>query len=297
MKYLSSVVLIVVLFCLSACHNPPQYQPRVPTKKSYTAPQPADKGQTYKETSKKRGVVKKKIKQELPSRIKDMNTEELVKAKEYNISLGYLDLAIKNLERLIILVDDALALKEYRLELADLYFELGEFEKSGKLYAQYIEHYPGSTQREYVEYKTILCHFYNTLTMDRDQTNTKETIALTSNYLEKRDIFPSFVTDVEQIQHASYLKLAQSEAEVVQFYARRHKFKAAENRLAYIKNNYLPHVQEFEPELLNLEIQLADAQGYKQIAESKRIELAVRFPAENTVQIAHKAGTDYVTKF
>lgn len=255
---------------------------------------------TYKEQKeliKQKQKIKNKIHSELPRHIKDMNREELIKGREYCIELGYMDLAIKYLERLIIVTENVNELKKYRIELADYYFEAGEFEKAGKLYAQYLEYYPGSIQREYVEYKIILCRFYATLQSDRDQSKTKETLILTQNYLEKSDIYTTYIQDVQQIQHASYIKLVEAETEIVQFYLRRNKYKAAENRLAHIKNDYLRYAQEYEPNILKLEIQLAEAQGHTGIANQKQTELATRFPENIPLTMAMNTKNKHVSRF
>ncbi len=298
-KYISfTSILVCLLILLPAC-NPSRKQHIFLEKKPKKTWSLFGTDQSYKkqkELIKKNKKVKKEIRK-LPSRIKNMNKEELEKGKNYNIELGYSDLAIKHLERLIVITENTSKLKKYRLELADLYFEIGEFEKAGRLYTQYLDYYPGSEQREYVEYKEILCRFYMTLHVDRDQTKTKETLALTQQYLEKTDIYTSYVQDVQQIQHASYIKLVESETDIIQFYLRRNKYKAAETRLAYIKNNYLNHIQELKPDILKLEIELANAQGHIHIAEEKRTELATRFPNNNTLQLTKNNKTDHVTTF
>jgi outer membrane protein assembly factor BamD (BamD/ComL family) len=138
-----------------------------------------------------------------------------------------------------------------------------------------------------------------TLNTDRDQTKTKETIALARDYLEKEDLYTTYAQDVQQIQHASYVKLIECDKEVIAFYLRRNKHKAAENRLAHIKDNYLKYAQEFEPDILKLEIQVADAQGYTGLAEQKRTELATRFSEREKTQLAHNSQTktDHVARF
>lgn len=293
-KYISRArSLIFLLIFLPSCKtsNKPLYVSKMQ--------KPSAHNQTYKEEKesiKKKQKLKKQMYAELPRHIKDMNKDELIKAKDYCLEIGYTDLAIKQLERLVIVMEDIHELKKYRLELADSYFQTGEFEKAGKLYSQYLEYYPGSDQREYVEYKAILCRFYTTLQSDRDQTKTKETLTLIQKYLEKADFYTTHIQDVQQIQDEIYAKLIESEMEIIQFYMRRNKYKAAETRLVHIKNNFLNYAQKYEPDILKVEVQLADAQGHTNIAQQKKIELAAHDTKPN-IQLTMNAKTDYVSRF
>lgn len=207
-------------------------------------------------------ALKQHVNQQLStSNIKLMTYDDLIIAKKYYLELGYQDRAIKCLERMVGLTQDPTALNEIRLELADLFFDLGDFEKAGKLYVGYLEFYPGSINREYVEYKAILAHFYITLCSDRDQTETKKTVALTQSFLENGSLYAQYVQDVKEIQAKCYEKLVGSEMQVCGFYLRRGQTKAAEKRLAYINEHYRRHVPSAEGELLALETDLNQQLG------------------------------------
>lgn len=295
---ITTTLSIILILLLPGC-GPHKKQPSPKAKKqTWGLFTPSTTYRQKKETIQQKQAIKKKMREELPSRLKDMNEQELKKARAYSLELGYIDMAVKYITRLIIVTQDQALRKKLRLELADIFFERGEFEKAGKLYSQFLEYYPGSEQREYVEYKAILCRFYDTLQSDRDQTKTRETLALTQRYLNKTDVYSQYVQDVQDIQHKSYIKLVESEIDIFHFNLRRKHYKSAEIHLRYIKDHYLSQVQEFEPDILKLEIELAQGQGDMQHAQQKQIELATRFGKQSTITLAQtKQTTDHVTRF
>lgn len=177
----------------------------------------------------------------------------MVIARTYFDELGYHDRAAKCYERMLTLSKDPIQLNMLRLELADRFFEADDFQKASKLYLGFLEFYPGSDKREYVEYKAILAHFYITLSDDRDQTETKTTLALTQDFLEHESIYKNYTEDVKDIQRQCYEKLANSEMSICAFHLRHGNTKGAEKRLAYINNHLRRHVPTLEPEILALE--------------------------------------------
>lgn len=215
-----------------------------------------------KETVAQQKALRQKMRDELPTtKINDMTFDQLVIARKYYDELGQHDRAIKCYERLLTLSKDSLQLNSLRLELADRFFEEGNFEKAGKLYTGFLEFYPGSDKREYVEYKAILAHFYLTLSSDRDQTETKNTLALTQDFLAHKDIYTTYSQEVQNIQKQCYEKLTQSEMNICAFHVRHGNNKGAEQRLAYINKHLRRHAPELEHELLALETNVHTAVG------------------------------------
>lgn len=252
-------------------------------------------------TSQKRTKVKKAIPApaELYRNIKELSFDELSKLKDYSVATADKDLTIKVLEQMLTSSTDQSKLKELRLELADYYFEKGTINKAGKHYTNYITMYPGSDQREYAEYKSILCRFYATLDSDRDQTITKDTLRLTQEYLNKKEIYPTYVQDVSNIQRQCCLKLYESEMQIVQFYMTQEKYNSAQKRLDYVKSNYLVLLEEKAEEIIQTEINLAYAKGDPVALEEKKKELAAKHPdvVKKIVVAQGKKKTDYVSFF
>ncbi len=157
--------------------------------------------------------------------------------------------------------------------------------------------YPGSDKVDEVKYKSILCRFYQTLDIDRDQTKTKSTLALANEYLKQPDIFSSYQKDVKDIQKKCCKKLLESEIYVFNFYLKRGNTKAAQTRLDFMREHYMPAVPEVEPELLSLECELATKLGDFERVKAKKEELAQRFSNEDTVVVAQNKKPEYVSKF
>lgn len=215
-----------------------------------------------KELVAQKRAIKQKMRDEIPtSNIRDMDYDQLALAKKYYLELEHYERAIKCLERMLTLTAHPTQLNMIRLQLADLFFELGDFKKASKLYVGYLEFYPGTDKREYIEYKAILSHFYITLSADRDQTETQATLALTHSFLENKGFYTTYLQDVQDIQNKCYEKLVGTEMQVCGFYLRRGNTKAAEQRLAYINDNYRRHVPAVEEQLLALETDLCTQKG------------------------------------
>ena len=237
--------------------------------------------QEYKKAQEKRKerlTLKHKLKDETTLAPKDMSFEQLENAKNLTIELGYPQDAIVYLERMIVTTQDQEKLKELRLELADLYFDIGKFEKAGKLYGEYIISYPGSEHKEYAEYKAILCRFYLTLGTDRDQTKTEETLALIQTYLDEPMPSREYRLAIQDIQKQCWQKVRDREEYIFNFYLKQHKFEGAERRLAYIKEKFKGHLDDMPRLVLEMELTLASKQGKNDIIEQKQQELIQQFP-------------------
>jgi outer membrane assembly lipoprotein YfiO len=229
----------------------------------------------------------------LSRQIKDLTLPQLKAVRDYSLAVGNLEDAIKYTERWVLEATDPAELKKLRLELADLYFETGKFDRAGALFLQYISAYPGSDQREYAEYKGILCRFYGTLSSDRDQAKTHEAVALSDLYLGRPDINTTYSDEVKNIKMYCCKKLFEHEKMVFNFYLNRGSFKAAEKRLSYIKEHYVPLLSDQIAEVLALDIELARQQGKDAVVAQKEQELREKFPlialAEKPARSGRKA--------
>jgi outer membrane assembly lipoprotein YfiO len=232
---------------------------------------------------------------------KTMSLAELLIAKEYATAIDNKEQCITYLEHIIPLATDPEQLKLFRLELADLYFETGKIEQASKTYATYLLLYPGSEHRSYVHYQAILCRFYMTLSADRDQTFTEETIGLIDDYLLKaRDgnqMYAQYADDVQSLNQQCIHKQYEHALGICNFYIKKGSYKAAQGRLAQLRSEFLPKLAAIEPELLQTEIELATQMGNAELAETKREELRIKYPEQAPMLLAYNTPHSYVTVF
>ncbi len=227
---------------------------------------------------------------------------ELQEAKEYSTAINNKAQVMIYLELMIKQCSDPNLLKELCLELADLCFEEGKLEQAAKLYASYSTLYPGSPQRAYVHYQAILCKFYSTLNVDRDQTLTEETLKLTQLYLElahKADpLYKEYSDDIQTIQKQCCTKLVDHEMDVFNFYYKKGNYKAAQIHLDEIKRTYMAIMKsDIEPKILALESNLAEKQGDQATVLAKQAELQSKYPVNSLTLASNTHKTDHVKRF
>ena len=187
----------------------------------------------------------------------DMEYDELLAAKDVQVERNNIPVAIKYLEQLMKLCDDITRLADHLLQMADLFFKNNQFQKAAHIYTQYCSLYPGSKQQEYALYRSIISSFACILSIDRDQTKTEETLALTEAFL-KQDHFTQYKDDVLQVQMQCSKQLAASECNICNFYLTRGKLHAAEKRIKKIRSYWLPKIPTLEPDIIALEAQLTE---------------------------------------
>lgn len=296
--YLCTISGLMLL--LPGCARFAQELPPVVLKKMEHRPlTPEEKRRQVEASQEQRAELKNKLRQVTKKPIPDMTFEQLNCAKEYAIQLGQLEDATQYLERILIITEDQQVLKSGRLELADVYFDMGKFEQAGKMYGEYVIFYPGSTYREYAEYKAILCRFYQTLEHDRDQSKTKDTLDMIQAYLDESGS-KEYVHEIKNIQKLCYKKLVDQELYVVNFYTKKKSFEAAQHRINTVRNLYGKKIDDLEPQLLVWEIELAQRQADTQRVERKNKELINQFPHYAATTLAEnepKKKRDYVSFF
>ena len=226
--------------------------------------------------SQKKRMRKPKNKTEKTKKIRtylDMDYENLVIAKNVQKEKNNISVTIKYVEQLMKLCNNITLLADHLLELADLFFEDAQFQKATHLYTQYCSLYPGSAQQEYALYRSITSSFACILSVDRDQTQTEETLALTEIFL-KQDHFTTYKDDVTQIQTQCCQQLAASECNICSFYLTRGKLTAAEKRLKKIRSHWLPKISTIEPNIIALETELAEQKELRELLTTKTTTLA-----------------------
>lgn len=283
MKKISPLLLLLFL---ASCTDSTKQKKSIATKQ---------KAQPIKRVVTKEEKIKE-LSKGLNKSVETMSITELRRAKEFALLTDNKQAAIKIIDRMIIVSTDQQEIAQLHLERANLNFDLGRFQKAGKQYEEYLKMYPGSEKIDEVKYKAILCRFYQTLDVDRDQSKTKNTLALANEYLKQPELFITYQADVKDIQKKCCKKLLESEMYVFNFYLKRGNTKAAQIRLDFMKEHYLPAVPEVEPQLLTLEYDLATRRGDLKLAQEKQEELARKQP-QQTVTVATHKKPDYVKKF
>lgn len=167
-----------------------------------------------------------------------MNYREMGERKNILISYNDKATAIKYLEKMIPLCDDLEEKGTIILELADFYFDCGNFKNAELRYKEFYTFYPGNKNIEYAHYKAILCSFQGIYSADRDQTKTKETLTLTADFLQNNERFTTYRKDVLSVQLQCQKRIFDSEASIFNFYLNRCNFKAAQMRLEKLEKDF-----------------------------------------------------------
>jgi outer membrane protein assembly factor BamD len=203
---------------------------------------------------------------------KDMTYDELKQAKASALFNEEREKAMEYLARMLVLGKDLQELQEVRLELADLCFEMGELSEAEIGYRGFITLYPSSKHIEYVRYRTVLACYYQTLDADRDQTKTKEAIKVAQEFLNHAD-YQTYLADVKIIRTECTTQLFESEKLIFEYYLDRSLLTCAERRLDDIKKQF-GEMSRFNPMIVAIEMQLAQAQGNTALYQEKQQLLA-----------------------
>lgn len=271
-----SMLCCILLFCL------PSSSLQAKVKKQLA--------QTASQKTKKKNVT-----------LSEMSFEELQEAKNNRLAKKDKEGAIRYLEKMVTTCKDKDDLALVLMELADLFFDTGKLAQAEKLYEQFYTLYPGNQDVEKAQYKAILCSYYLTLDSDRDQTKTHETLTMANSFLDRKDIFKTYVQDVSSIQQKCNEKLCQSELDIAKFYLNRGKEKdliAAQQRLESIRKDYSEKIPSLEPRILVLEIEHATKTKNTVRAEERRTLLAQRFPDYAATRLASNSrDTSFIDRF
>ena len=195
--------------------------------------------------------------------------------------------AIESLEQLVAQFPENQSISEYKLMLADLYFNTGNLASAHQMYDHYKEFYPSDPKVEFAYYRSLLSKFYQTLKVDCDQTDTEKAINLCQDYLNNT-LFGEYKNDVLDIQNTCERKLIDKEVYVFNFYLKKGKYDAAKNRIKYLQNTYLDKNPNLESRLLFLESKLAQREK-DQAKLSHNIELLTnKFPDSSYTKMAER---------
>lgn len=275
-----NIVRIIALFSILTplLAFPDVKMPKMPQGHDVSAPRKKLAYERNKEESERvqkkaafeeRQKNRKKRKRQLNPRLKaervtfrNMSPEQLRTAADTCKAKQDLASATVFLDQLIKVCDDGFQEDKasYIVELADIYFAQGDYEEASKKYNEFLHVYPGNKAVEHASYRAVVCCSKGILSPDRDQTKTEETLALANKFLERGDMFKAYRKEVEAIKQSCLQTLAASELNVGAFYVTMGDFKAAQQRIAHIKTEWLPKIEAptLEFTLANLEMDLAE---------------------------------------
>jgi outer membrane assembly lipoprotein YfiO len=232
--------------------------------------------------------------------LKLMTEKELRTIADLSLQLGWQEDSVKFLTRLMTSLKSTIAIKNLKLEIADINFERGALKVAAHEYQDFLTLYPGDTKAEYAQYKGLLSNFYAMLAADRDQTPTLNTIKLADAFLEKNEMYKQYNADVKTIRTSCYYALYDNEVTVFEYYMKKGSPKAAETRLAAIKKSYQKLLPDTQAKNLHMEYRVALAKNDTPRANKLYTQLGNRFPSYAT-KIAHnnssKTKKSYVTFF
>lgn len=289
--YSYAVAILIMVLSLSSCrlnHRKKLILKEPRTKKeicvSYASPKNQDETKREKE-------IQHKL-------VKDLNVEELRIRLAIDYARGYESDRQKIIDQLIIMSTDQQEVQQLRLERADIYFDDGKMKEAARYYREYVKLYPGSKDRDYAEYKKILCNFYAQLVPPHDQTRTTKTLDMITAYLEQESLEQAFRDEVKKIQTTCYNDLFEHEKGIFNFYAKQHNIKAAEARLKNIQKTFVP-TGRFDAQCLELEAYLAHLQGNTELLKEKTLLLESKFPGYSPTLLVSNTQKkpDYVHRF
>ena len=250
-----------LLFCLPAGAN-------MPFGMGQNMKQPDFGGIQKKE---KKGSHKNPLAQKPLDELKSEKTK-LIARKDYESAAKYLD-AIR------MVATDTEELKNCLLEMADLYFTIGDWTKAERAYQEFVMLYPGSDKYEYAYCKAANSGKKLMSEPDRDQTKTEEVLKFCQEFIESHKT-SEYLDEITQIATECRQTLFASEVNVFDFYFKSKNYKAAQKRLDTLSKEYIPTLPAAEPKALELTIQLAQAQNNTQSMLEAQFKLVTKFPED-----------------
>lgn len=206
--------------------------------------------------------------------------------------------AIAYLELLVSQYPEHQDIFEYKFVLADLYLKVGRLEEAYSLYNHYTQMYPSESKAEDAHYKSILATFYQTLKVSKkcDDSDTLRTIAHCKAYITNKS-FRKHDNDVRDIKSTCERRLIDKEIYVFNTYLRRKKYNSAKNRVAYLRETFLPDNPAIEAQILYLESKLAHKQSDGELAKNKAETLLTKYPESRFTKMAHSMISSKTRKF
>lgn len=231
---------------------------------------------------------KKKRKQrnrEYGDTLSTMSYEQLKKAKNELLARRDYFNAVKYLEEMVRVCDDHIERQAVMLELGDTWFADKDYKHALRVYKDFGTLYPGSKHVGRALAQAIECSFHSTLSYDRDQTQTEETLTLIQQFREIQHLFAESKEQVDATERQCFNLLFESEMGVARTYLILGNFKSAQKRIENVIKKFGTQVPFGQPRILEFKIDLAHAQKNPLDATKYQIELAQLFPEYTTSKL------------
>ena len=124
---------------------------------------------------------------------------------------------------------DSKIVENTRLNLAESYYNSGDYEEAITVYEDYLKLYPLSPNSDYVMYKLGLCYYNLMRPPDRDQTYTLKAIETFKKLIENYPLSP-WVGEARKKLKDCEERLAEHDIYVGKFYLKTEQYQSAENR-------------------------------------------------------------------
>lgn len=125
----------------------------------------------------------------------------------------------------------------FKLMVADMKYELGQFESAYEGYRHFQQYYPANEQAEYASYKSAHAKFNLANHVNCDTAPIDATIALCRDYTSRSD-YQQFRRQMEDLQRTCQRHLLDKEFYVVNTYINQSRLASARHRLDQIKQNF-----------------------------------------------------------
>lgn len=125
----------------------------------------------------------------------------------------------------------------FKLMVADMKYELGQFEQAYEGYRHFQEYYPANEQAEYAAYKAAHAKFNLANHVNCDTAPIDATIALCRDYTSRSD-YKQFRNQMEDLQRTCQRHLLDKELYVLNTYINQSRLASARHRLDLIKQNF-----------------------------------------------------------
>lgn len=218
----------------------------------------------------------------------DMNYTQLCQRKNELVVMGEYDTAIRYLERMLRTIERPEQVVFIMLELAELFMKSENYRKAERMYLDFVKLYPSNQFAEQAYVKAIECSWMQTLQPDRDQTKTESTLALIEEFLTRDSIYSAdSIAQVMTINEQCRRRLAESNLLITKQYISRGQYAAAHKRIDALALD-LPKATYIEPDLLQVRLELAQAEGKSDVVQQLQADLQQRFPAHNATLACNK---------
>lgn len=211
--------------------------------------------------------------------ISDMEYDELLARFKELVAVGDYTIALKYIEHLFKRAQNPAQTIYIMLEWGALLMRVDDYARAETMFRDFIKLYPSNKYAQHAFVRAIECSWYQTTTHERDQTKTEETLRLIEEFFTRQDVYTQANIDhISNIRQQCYVKLATSNMHIARQYINLSRYRSAHNRIEDIKAVDLIRLPDIEPELLQIELMLAQAERNSDIEKQIQAQLTTKFP-------------------